>query len=149
MASKLLNSLFFLLLGMGLWFLGHYLYMKWKAHHFEKKLRPNPKPMTDREAAIFLFGLLDDIDTVSDIAKSNDKAYRRMVEKIQNRRWECGMTTDGYKVYMPGEEPKKPKLEMTEPEMIEVPNEQPLTPFNLGDKITSMKTATEGRKDEV
>jgi hypothetical protein len=123
---------------MGLWFLGYYLYMKWEAHHFEKKLRPNPKPMTDREAAIFLFGLLDDIDTVSDIAKSNDKAYRRMVEKIQNRRWECGMTTDGYKVYMPGEEPEKP---IREPELVSVPSEEL--------QVVSMETATEGRKDEV
>lgn len=47
--------------------------------------------------AQFLWKLLDDIDTASDIAKSDDKAYREMVEKIQRRRFEVG-TTDGYKV---------------------------------------------------
>lgn len=49
------------------------------------------------QAAQFLWKLLDDIDTASDIAKSDDKSYREMVEKIQRRRFEVG-TTDGYKV---------------------------------------------------
>lgn len=47
--------------------------------------------------AQFLWKLLDDIDTASDAAKADDKAYRSMVEKIQRRRFECG-STDGYKV---------------------------------------------------
>ena len=49
------------------------------------------------EAAIkYLFRLLDDIDTADDMAKSNDVAYRTMVRKIQDLRWETGITTDGY-----------------------------------------------------
>ena len=48
-------------------------------------------------AADFLFGLLDDIDTVSDIAKGDDAAYRTMVERIQRRRFEVA-DTDGYTV---------------------------------------------------
>jgi hypothetical protein len=48
-------------------------------------------------AADFLFGLLDDIDTAGDIAKSDDKAYRAMVERIQRRRFEVA-ETDGYSV---------------------------------------------------
>ena len=49
------------------------------------------------EAAIkYLFRLLDDIDTADDIAKDNDVAYRAMVRKIQELRWETGITTDGY-----------------------------------------------------
>lgn len=48
-------------------------------------------------AADFLFALLDDIDTVSDAVKSDDGAYRKMVERIQRRRFEVA-TTDGYSV---------------------------------------------------
>ncbi|MCP3885103.1 MAG: hypothetical protein GY700_06445 [Propionibacteriaceae bacterium] len=43
----------------------------------------------------FLWGLLDDIDTYSDMAKADDKLYRSLVERCQARRWECGITTDG------------------------------------------------------
>ena len=109
-----MSKLFFLFLGMGLWFIGFYLYKRIVDQKSKQRLRPLSKPMTEREIAIFLFGLLDDIDTVSDIAKGNDKAYRKMVERIQNRRWETGMTTDGYRVFMPGEEPEKPVQEMIE-----------------------------------
>lgn len=48
-------------------------------------------------AAQFLWKLLDDIDTVSDMAKGDDKAYRAAVERIQRRRFEVG-STDGYVV---------------------------------------------------
>jgi hypothetical protein len=48
-------------------------------------------------AAEFLFDLLDDIDTASDIAKGDDAAYRSMVERIQRRRFEVA-STDGYAV---------------------------------------------------
>jgi len=34
----------------------------------------------------YLWGLLDDIDTVGDMVKNNDDAYRRMVEKIHPKR---------------------------------------------------------------
>lgn len=47
--------------------------------------------------AQFLWKLLDDIDTASDIAKADDKSYREIVDKIQRRRFECG-STDGYRV---------------------------------------------------
>lgn len=50
-----------------------------------------------RRIADFLWSLLDDIDTASDIAKADDKAYRTMVERIQRRRFDVG-TTDGYTV---------------------------------------------------
>lgn len=64
------------------------------------KIRPSD-PEEEREAAKdnvirFLFGLLDDIDTASDMAKADEALYRTMVERIQARRWECGVTTDGY-----------------------------------------------------
>lgn len=47
--------------------------------------------------ALFLWDLLDDIDTVSDMAKSNDKAYREAVERIQRRRFHVG-STNGHTV---------------------------------------------------
>lgn len=48
-------------------------------------------------AADFLFGLLDDIDTAEDIAKSDDAAFRIMVHRLHRRRFEVA-TTDGYTV---------------------------------------------------
>ena len=50
-----------------------------------------------KKAAHHLFDLLDDIDTASDMAKSNDAAYRKYVEKVQFRRFEVA-DTDGYTV---------------------------------------------------
>ncbi len=57
--------------------------------------------MNERSMIEFLFGLLDDIDTTGDIAKGNDVAYRERVERIQKRRWETGITTDGYTLTIP------------------------------------------------
>ena len=48
------------------------------------------------ETITFLFGLLDDIDTADDICKSNDEAYRKMVQNIAQRRWKTEITSDGY-----------------------------------------------------
>ncbi len=53
--------------------------------------------MTAEEQAKFLFGLLDDIDSATDQARSNDKVYRRWVEEITKKRFEVA-TTDGYEV---------------------------------------------------
>jgi hypothetical protein len=44
-----------------------------------------------------LFKLLDDIDTVDDMARDDDEGYRSMVRRIQKRRFEVA-TTDGYTV---------------------------------------------------
>lgn len=49
------------------------------------------------KAANFLWGLLDDIDTASDRAKGDDRTYRKIVERLQRRRFEVG-STDGYTV---------------------------------------------------
>lgn len=48
-------------------------------------------------AAQYLFALLDDIDTVGDIAKADDKLYRELVEKLHRKRFNVG-STDGYTV---------------------------------------------------
>jgi hypothetical protein len=63
-------------------------------------------------AAQYLFAVLDDIDTVSDIAKSDDKLYRELVEKLHRKRFNCG-TTDGYTVVMRAEPQTAPELTAT------------------------------------
>ena len=63
--------------------------------------------MTARDEALFLFGLLDDIDTASDIAKENDKTYREIVERLHRRRFEVA-STDGYSVFLNSDDPTAP-----------------------------------------
>ena len=46
----------------------------------------------------FLWQIIDDIDTVDDWAKGNDAAYRKTIRRIQAKRWETGISTDGYKL---------------------------------------------------
>lgn len=53
--------------------------------------------MVMEQRAQFLFQLLDDIDTASDMAKDDDVAYRKMVQNIQKKRFDVA-TIDGYKV---------------------------------------------------
>ena len=50
-----------------------------------------------QDIALFLFSLLDDIDTASDEAKDNHEWYRKRVEHIHRKRFEV-METDGYDV---------------------------------------------------
>jgi|TARA_R110000787_G_scaffold155373_1_gene269117 hypothetical protein len=52
----------------------------------------------EKEIIEYLWQIIDDIDTASDMAKSNDVAYRNMVEKLQKKRWNTKITTDGYKL---------------------------------------------------
>ena len=41
----------------------------------------------DKEKAIYeLWKIIDDIDTASDVAKNNDKFYRKLVEEYQAKR---------------------------------------------------------------
>lgn len=54
----------------------------------------------------FLWGLLDDIDTVGDMAKDNDKVYRTMVEKIHLKRQQVA-ESNGYKIFIKDRPPVK------------------------------------------
>ncbi len=66
---------------------------------------PAEDKVTDwRAVALFLHGLLDNIDTAEDAAKSNDAAYRAMVHKYQRKRFEVSVT-DGYEVRFFDREP--------------------------------------------
>lgn len=59
---------------------------------------PNDPVLPDlKYVSFYLWKLLDDIDTVDDIAKGDDQVYRHLVRNIQKRRFEVG-DTDGYTV---------------------------------------------------
>lgn len=51
--------------------------------------------MNYKQAAIRLWQMLDDIDTYSDMAKGDDKFYRKLVERKQRERMKV-MVSDGY-----------------------------------------------------
>ena len=51
------------------------------------------------EALEKLWDIIDDIDTYGDMAKSDDKLYRSLVERRQRQRFEqTGISTDGYEL---------------------------------------------------
>ena len=60
----------------------------------EQKSERNPEQMSHRKVAEFLFKLLDDIDTLRDMAKGNDAWYIAAVETQQAKRWEVA-TSEG------------------------------------------------------
>ena len=47
-----------------------------------------------------LWGIIDDIDTASDMAKSNDKFYRQLVEAKQKERWDTRIYSDRYDLFI-------------------------------------------------
>ena len=50
-----------------------------------------------QRVVIHLYDLLDDISTADDIAKSNDILYRKLVDKIQQKKNDSGVRSlDGY-----------------------------------------------------
>jgi hypothetical protein len=61
------------------------------------------EPTVQEPVAIIeqLWAIIDDIDTYGDMAKSDDKLYRGMVERRQKDRWKTGITTDGYTLNVP------------------------------------------------
>ena len=60
------------------------------------------QPAQEPDAIIeSLWSIIDDIDSYGDVAKSNDKLYRELVEQRQKDRWNTGITTDGYTLNIP------------------------------------------------
>ena len=53
--------------------------------------------MTTEDTAIELFSLLDNIDTLSDVCKDDDKLFRTLAMREAAKRYDYA-TTDGYKV---------------------------------------------------
>lgn len=68
----------------------------------EKEERILVTEFTDVEklqsAVNHLYMLLDDIDTIGDLAKGDDSVYRRLVEKKQRLK-NLFITSDGYDIY--------------------------------------------------
>lgn len=58
----------------------------------------------------FLWQIIDDIDTAGDLAKSDNLVFRQIVEKQQKRRWETGITSDGYTLDFSGLNDMKNKV---------------------------------------
>jgi len=50
------------------------------------------------EVTHYLYRLLDDIDTVGDMAKDNDTVYREMVERIQAKKGRVIGFNDGFRI---------------------------------------------------
>ena len=69
------------------------------------------KPNNHGKKAIeFLWGLLDEIDTASDIAKGDSRLYQHLVNEQLRKRWTIGITTNGHKLdltHMDVPEPEK------------------------------------------
>ncbi len=59
--------------------------------------------MSKTEIIVFLWNLLDDIDTLDDACKSDDHAFRNMTRNAQRRRFETGIKTDGYSLTLGSE----------------------------------------------
>lgn len=55
--------------------------------------------MDSKAAAIELFGILDDIDTLDDICKEDDEVFRELVMHEVAKRFKYA-ETDGTKVYL-------------------------------------------------
>jgi len=56
--------------------------------------------------AELLWQMLDDIETYGEIAKSDDRLYRNLVERKHQERYTV-LASDGYRLYVPGEEPQR------------------------------------------
>jgi hypothetical protein len=50
-----------------------------------------------QRVVIHLYDLLDDIDTADDMAKDRDDAYRKIIQKLQAKKIDSGVSSpDGY-----------------------------------------------------
>lgn len=48
---------------------------------------------------IELYQIIDDIDTISDVAKFDNVLYRKLVEMKQKERYQIGIQSDGYDLF--------------------------------------------------
>lgn len=56
------------------------------------------KLISKDDAITALWRIIDDIDTYSDMAKSDDKLYRSLVDRKQAERWKLPIGCDGYEL---------------------------------------------------
>ena len=52
----------------------------------------------EKQIIEYLWKILNDIDTASKDAKNDNTKYRNIVEKLHKKRWNTGITTDGFKL---------------------------------------------------
>lgn len=58
-------------------------------------------PLVLQEIASALYDIIDDIDTASDVFKTNDKMYRSFVEQIQRSK-SLFLESNGYDLFLAG-----------------------------------------------
>jgi len=63
-----------------------------------KEIKEAIQLLKNRCVIKYLWKIIDDIDTTGDIAKFDDKFYRNRVEKLQEKRWDTGIESDGYTI---------------------------------------------------
>lgn len=63
---------------------------------------PGAPELPEHRLIKYLWKLLDDIDTTSDAVRGDNAAYRERVEKIQRKRFDSGVTTNGYNLDITG-----------------------------------------------
>ena len=87
--------------------------MKYRRMAFNAQLQDDVRELraklTEAEAQAVqyvtaLWGIIDDIDSYGDMAKSNDSVFRKLTEKRQKDRWNTGITCDGYTLAIPNTE---------------------------------------------
>lgn len=57
-----------------------------------------------RQKVIELWGIIDNIDTLSDMCKGDTESYYKQVHEQQLKRWHIGIKSDGYSLYTEHEE---------------------------------------------
>jgi hypothetical protein len=68
-----------------------------------KKIKDLSERWTKDQIIIFLWDLLDNIDTTNDIVKDDNKSFREITNVIQSKRWGCGVYCDGNNLFANGE----------------------------------------------
>lgn len=68
-----------------------------------KKIKDLSEKWTKDQVIIFLWDLLDSIDTTNDVVKDDDKSFREMANNFQSKRWDSGIYCDGNNLYLKGE----------------------------------------------
>ena len=74
--------------------------MMWDVLQSALRARAVPEGKKYHDVAQRLYALLDDIDTAGDIAKSDDKLYRGIVERTQAKKRDYVVSCDGYAVIL-------------------------------------------------
>jgi phosphoenolpyruvate synthase/pyruvate phosphate dikinase len=67
-----------------------------EVHSAGLSTQENAEDVDYKKIAFFLYNLLDDIDTISDIVKDNNVLYRSLVEQMQDHKKHVVQSCDGH-----------------------------------------------------